>query len=179
MSVLLLGAPRLRFHAEWGLSHVEMSWALPKVVNKEHIKHSCVCMCLIWSFSVYITWDKEGLVTVSRGWCFQPWYSCCLTWTVTCPHLTKLTFFPLLLYLIFKFRYQNWSWAVYDLISGPRGGLGLGQMMNMTEKLMLRCVKDQFGWERGGVERGGVHSGRAAKKLPQSHVHNLFSAAKY
>lgn len=47
VSVLLLGAPRLRFHAEWGLSHVEMSWALPKVVNKEHIKHSCVCMCLI------------------------------------------------------------------------------------------------------------------------------------
>lgn len=76
-----------------------MSWALPKVVNEEHIKHSCVCMCLIWSFSVYITWDKEGLVTVSRGWCFQPWYSCCLTWTVTCPHLTKLTFFsPLVVF---------------------------------------------------------------------------------
>lgn len=29
------------------------------------------------------------------------------------------------------------------------------------------------------MERGGVHSGKTAKKLPQSPVHNLFSAGKY
>lgn len=60
VSVLLLGAPRLRFHTEWGLSHVEMSWALPKVVNKEHIKHSCVCMCLIVLSAHYLRQGRLG-----------------------------------------------------------------------------------------------------------------------
>lgn len=102
-----------------------------------------------------------------------------------CPHLCKTgfsfsCFFFIFSRCTFNFHHQEHSWAVSDLISGPRGGLGRGQVMNSVEKLMLlQCREAQLRWEREGGGREVSPLPRAAHKLLQNQLQDPLSALKY